>query len=187
LSDVGGSFEEEPVPRSQDGRKYKVVTRDYIAQGHDGFVSLKGSDYLIDDENGTLMSGIVRKYLLGSHFVRKMARRADAATTNLLGTGAKQAIIREQARREGAGRGPQSQAALRWQRGAELAIQYSKAHFQDQLNVGGTEHMSAVDPFDGAQARKGVPSGIKGDEAPDEDLLVIHPEIDGRLKDVGRD
>lgn len=115
-----------------------------------------------------------------------MARRADAATSKVLGTGTKQAILREQARREDAGKGQQSQAALRWQRGAELAIQYSKAHFQDQLNVCGTEHMSAVDPFDGAQARKGITSNIKVDEAPDEDLLVIHPEIDGRLGDAGR-
>lgn len=124
---------------------------------------------------------------VGSHFIRKMARRADAATSNALGTGAKQAILREQARREGAGEEKQSQAALRWKRGADLAIRWSKAHFQDQLNVSGTEHMSAVDPCDGAQVRKGIASDGIVDEAPDEDLLVIHPEIDGRLKDVGRD
>lgn len=65
LNEAGGNLSEAPVPRTQTGQKYKIVTRDYIAQGHDGFLSLKGSNYLIDDENGALMSGIVRKYLLG--------------------------------------------------------------------------------------------------------------------------
>ena len=36
-----------------------------MAQGHDGFTSLPGHRYLIDDEEGQLMSTIVRKYLLG--------------------------------------------------------------------------------------------------------------------------
>lgn len=33
--------------------------------GHDGFLPLKGSRYLVDDESGQMMSTIVRKYLLG--------------------------------------------------------------------------------------------------------------------------
>jgi hypothetical protein len=57
--------EEEPILRKPDGRKYKIVTRDYLAEGHDGFTVLKGKPYLVDHESGTLMSGIVRKYLLG--------------------------------------------------------------------------------------------------------------------------
>ncbi len=44
---------------------YKIVTREYMAQGHDGFLPLKGNKYLVDDESGQLMSAIVRKYLLG--------------------------------------------------------------------------------------------------------------------------
>lgn len=58
-------LEEEPILKQKDGRKYAIVTRDYLAEGHDGFVALKGKPYLIDHENGSLMSGIVRKYLLG--------------------------------------------------------------------------------------------------------------------------
>ncbi len=45
---------------------YKIVTREYMAQGHDGFLPLKGNKYLVDDESGQLMSAIVRKYLLGT-------------------------------------------------------------------------------------------------------------------------
>lgn len=44
---------------------YKIVTREYMAEGHDGFESLKGSKYLVDDEGGQVMSAIIRKYLLG--------------------------------------------------------------------------------------------------------------------------
>lgn len=55
----------DPIPRVKGGRKYSIVTREYMAQGHDGFLPLKGNKYLVDDESGQLMSAIVRKYLLG--------------------------------------------------------------------------------------------------------------------------
>jgi hypothetical protein len=45
--------------------KYKILTREYMAQGHDGFTSLCGNKYLIDDESGQITSAVVRKYLLG--------------------------------------------------------------------------------------------------------------------------
>jgi 5'-nucleotidase len=44
----------------------KILTREYMAQGHDGFTPLKGNKYLIDDESGQITSAVVRKYLLGS-------------------------------------------------------------------------------------------------------------------------
>lgn len=40
-----------------------------MAEGHDGFAALSGHKYLIDHEGGTLMSTIVRKYLLGESLV----------------------------------------------------------------------------------------------------------------------
>lgn len=55
----------EPISRDSK-RMYKIVTREYMAQGHDGFVALKGKPYLVDDESGQLMSSIVRKYFLGT-------------------------------------------------------------------------------------------------------------------------
>ena len=45
---------------------YRIITREYMAQGHDGFIALKGNKYLVDDESGQMMSSIVRKYLLGA-------------------------------------------------------------------------------------------------------------------------
>lgn len=55
----------EPVLRVKGGRKYKIVTREYMADGHDGYEALRGSRQLIDHESGDLMSSIVRRYLLG--------------------------------------------------------------------------------------------------------------------------
>ena len=62
--DIGHDPVDE-VKREKGGRMYKVVTREYIAEGHDGYDVLKGSKYLIDDEGGQMMSTVVRRYLLG--------------------------------------------------------------------------------------------------------------------------
>ena len=55
----------EEVKREKGGRMYKVVTREYLASGHDGYEMLKGNKYLIEEEGGQMMSAVVRKYLLG--------------------------------------------------------------------------------------------------------------------------
>lgn len=41
------------------------ITRDYMAQGYDGYEGLKGRKFIIDDENGQIMSSIIRSFLLG--------------------------------------------------------------------------------------------------------------------------
>lgn len=58
-------FEYEEVKRERGGKTYAVMTREYMAQGHDGFECLNGQKMIIDDEQGQMMSAIVRKYLLG--------------------------------------------------------------------------------------------------------------------------
>jgi hypothetical protein len=63
-----GQVVEETVERSKEGRTYNIVTRDYMAQGHDGFIVLKGKPYLVDHESGSIMSTIVRQYLLGESY-----------------------------------------------------------------------------------------------------------------------
>ena len=55
----------DEVKRENGGRMYKVVMREYLAGGHDGYDMLKGNKYLIEEEGGQIMSAIVRKYLLG--------------------------------------------------------------------------------------------------------------------------
>lgn len=74
-SDDGGGDESkivdaEAIERTKGGKKYKMLTREYMAQGHDGFLPMKTGKYLIDDENGQMMSTIVRKYLLGAFRIR---------------------------------------------------------------------------------------------------------------------
>ena len=47
------------------GRKYKIVTAVYVAQGNDRFSMLTKGNLLMDHESGASMSSIVRKYMLG--------------------------------------------------------------------------------------------------------------------------
>lgn len=57
--------DDEPIPNSTGGRNYKIVTRQYMAEGHDGFLPMKDKKFLIDDEVGKMMSTIARQYLMG--------------------------------------------------------------------------------------------------------------------------
>ena len=57
----------DEIKPAKDGRKYIIVTREYMAQGHDGFLALKGRKCLIDDEVGQMYSTLVRQYLLVSY------------------------------------------------------------------------------------------------------------------------
>ena len=56
---------EEPIERVAGGRKYKIVTREYLAQGHDGYSVLTRGKMLIGHESGIIVSSIVRNYMLG--------------------------------------------------------------------------------------------------------------------------
>lgn len=53
---------------------FKILTREYMAEGHDGFTPLRGNKYLIDHESGQITSTVVRKYLLGSLLVDSAKR-----------------------------------------------------------------------------------------------------------------
>ncbi len=202
----------EEVKRVKGGRKYRLVTREYMAQGHDGFEAFKGAKYLVDDESGELMSTIVRKYLLGeclfaivgaslilyicvlgSRFVNRMSRmQPQQRIETLLNSATKGVIEREQARQQRYNRSAKIDIVSKWKHALQLAVRYSRAHYKDLIHVTSKEHMSGVDCFDGSQARTGTGPAQVGDEAGDsndqseEDLVLIHPVIDGRLKDQGR-
>ncbi len=53
-------------------KTYRVVTREYLAEGYDGFDALKRGHFVVDHENGQLMSAIVRKFLLGASYLWRM-------------------------------------------------------------------------------------------------------------------
>ncbi|KAG6833489.1 hypothetical protein H0H87_006061 [Tephrocybe sp. NHM501043] len=170
-------------------RTYKIVTREYMAQGHDGFLAFKGKPYLVDDESGHLMSSIVRKYLLGSQFVAMMANLVPKP--NNLRPRTEAAISRETERRkaEQLNHG-ETGAAEKWKHAARLALEWSRKsslNYQDQLTVCTTEHMSSVDAYDGQSVRRGEEPKKRHHAIDEEDLIIIHPGLDGRLKNIARD
>ncbi|KAI0822600.1 Metallo-dependent phosphatase [Trametes gibbosa] len=221
----------DPIPRIKGGRMYSIVTREYMAQGHDGFLPLKGNKYLVDDESGQMMSTIVRKYLLGCRFVNRLSRMASTHHLSLLDPDTPNLVSREKARQAHASRHSRSKSRDRlsaltsrvtgkgsttpcaaspsqrarspagrigdmWRRVAGIALRWSRGHYRDHLRVTGREHMSAVDCFDGDLMRKGgsdEQEKTQGKERKSEevdgadmDLVVIHPVVDGRLRDEGR-
>jgi len=196
----------DPIPRTREGRKYRIVTREYMAQGHDGFLALKGQRYLVDDESGQMMSAIVRKYLLGCRYVNRMSRLGSQVQIDTLHPDTPKLIAQEKARREhyesgtktktAPERHPQHQHsagfANKVRHAARTAIRWSRAHYRDHIHVTQREHMSGVDTFDGKGVRTGAirktweTTNQDEDEDNEEDLPVIHPIVDGRLKDEGR-
>ncbi|KAF7322681.1 25S rRNA adenine-N(1) methyltransferase [Mycena chlorophos] len=165
-----------PIERTNT-KTYKIVTRralQYMAEGHDGFEALKRGKHLIDDESGQMMSTIVRKYLMGSHFVSTMSKFATSDIAHLHPTTQK-AIGRESVR-------------AKWQHAAKLVLNQvrSRAHYLDHHRVANLESMDAVDACDGHKMRRGEKQEQPRSEGWGEDLLTISPVVDGRLKDEGR-
>ncbi|EJD33726.1 hypothetical protein AURDEDRAFT_177193 [Auricularia subglabra TFB-10046 SS5] len=160
------------LERRKGGEKFRVVTREYLAQGHDGFEPFKGYPYLIDDENGIIMSTIVRRFLLGSqyiHVLRQMeAKKADAQVHLSNRTSG---IIRN--------------ARDRWKNAAKRALRAQRNNVQDAMHVANREHMSDVDCYDGMAARTGASHDKTSDNAK-KDVITIHPVVDDRMKDVAR-
>ncbi|ODN74799.1 hypothetical protein L202_07114 [Cryptococcus amylolentus CBS 6039] len=73
----------EEVKNEEGGRMYKVITRDYMAQGFDGFEPLKNRKFIVDDENGQIMSSILRSFLLGSAYIFRHKQLEEAAHSHL--------------------------------------------------------------------------------------------------------
>lgn len=73
----------EEVKNVEGGRMYSVITRDYMAQGFDGFEALRDRKFIIDHEVGQSMSSIVRSFLLGSSFIFRKKQLADAHEEHL--------------------------------------------------------------------------------------------------------
>ncbi|KAL5490069.1 hypothetical protein ACEPAI_4902 [Sanghuangporus weigelae] len=180
-------FEYEEIPRSA-GRKYVVVTREYMAQGHDGFECLKDQKMLIDDEQGQMMSTIVRKYLLGSKYINKMNRAVGQSSQPGQAERPKLAHLHADTERIlRHSRAAAARARSHWSQALQhvRAILHSPVHYRGPLSLAGREHMDSTDCFDGARARAGERQQST-DEGEDEDLPVITPFADGRLKDVAR-
>ncbi|KAF9228782.1 Metallo-dependent phosphatase [Gyrodon lividus] len=181
---VDGEF----IKRENTGRMYKIVTRDYMAQGHDGYTSLLGHNYLVDEENGQLMSSLVRKYLLGSRYVNRLVRlRDENKEMDHLHTDTAHVVKREMDHRKRHAHNHWPNIAQKWQHAAAKILHKlrSRAHYLDHINITAREHMSGVDCFNGKKVRRGNGENGHG-KSHSEDLPVIHPVADGRFKDVAR-
>lgn len=123
--------------------------------------------------------------LSGSRFVNRMARLADTDVKqhSFIQSDTEAIVQREKTRQHKV----ESRAHAHWKKAAALAIKHvrSKKHYQDNMAIAHNEHMSDVDSFDGEKMRDGKSRST--DETEDNDLLVIHPVVDGRFKDVGRE
>ncbi|KAF8503744.1 Metallo-dependent phosphatase [Russula emetica] len=147
----------EAISRDDTKPKYKILTREYMAQGHDGFTPLSGNKYLIDDESGQITSAVVRKYLLGSRFVRRLAR-FNKSQDHLHGE-THRIIQNERSRlRRHSSHHHHAAAAEHWRKLPSAAhSSKSRRHFRDHINITSREHMTAVDCFNGAKQRCGNP------------------------------
>lgn len=65
------------------------------------------------------------------------------------------------------------------------ALAEKRAAWRDAHKVAGREHMQGVDCFDGGRARTGDAALMEEEDAA-AGLIDIHPDIDGRLRDVSR-
>jgi 5'-nucleotidase len=111
----------------------------------------------------------------------------------LLNSATKGVIEREQARQDKHRKDAQSSVANKWRHALRLAVRWSRAHYKDSIHVTSKEHMSDVDCFNGSGARASTHDEPEkdgeehgGHDHGEEDLILIHPVIDGRLKDEGR-
>ncbi|CCO28936.1 Trifunctional nucleotide phosphoesterase protein YfkN Includes: RecName: Full=2',3'-cyclic-nucleotide 2'-phosphodiesterase/3'-nucleotidase [Rhizoctonia solani AG-1 IB] len=181
----------QPIARDAS-KTYRIVTREYMAAGHDGYDALKGKPFLIDDENGVIMSSIVRRYILGkifimigtgvdharegSQYIHTFKAQKSENTPSLLSSSSVHTI---------------SKAKQRWLKAAEMIVNFERqraptghsiSEIGDALRIAQREHMTDIDSFDGAKARCGKASQSKAKT----DLVVVSPATDGRLKDLGR-
>jgi 5'-nucleotidase len=82
--------------------------------------------------------------------------------------------------------GTKSKAVAHWQRAASLILHETRKTYQEKLTVSSTEHMSIIDPYDGASIRKGEAFQANSEAFVEESLLVVNPRVDGRLKNVAK-
>ena len=128
----------------------------------------------------------------GCRFVQRMARmESQERIEKLLNQATNEVIHREQARQEHYRKSTLKRDVIsKWKHAAHLAVRWSRAHYKDHIRVTEKEHMSSVDCFDGGSMRGRKPNLEPEQEekldVSEEDLVVIHPVVDGRMKDEGR-
>lgn len=176
------------IRKTKSGRKYKLITRRFLAQGHDGYTMLKGCKCTVDNQINEKISNVVGKYLLGvpffSTFTPELWANPHATTgskfdnqmKHLTDNSVSQDLSSLNLCKSKIQHRYQIRAQICWRQLTKKAIQ-SMAFFTQighaldmdaRLHVRGEEMHDALARYD------------------EEGLLVIHPIVDGRLVDVGR-
>ena len=150
---------------------------------------------------------------LGSHFVKRMLQIKAEEDIQHLQPSTLRLIKREKMHQEKLARRSTSKSrtppgaphrdksvpgiAGRWRQALSSALRWPRTHYREHIRVAGREHMSDVDCFNGQAMRNsdsmmqglnesaGRSGGAERGRETD-DLVVIHPVLDGRLKDEGR-
>lgn len=126
-------------------------------------------------------------HISGAQFVNRLARMNESQEHIDPDT---HRIIAQERTRQSRIKTHQLHIAEQWKRAASLAIRWSrsKQHYQDHIGVTSKEHMSGVDCFDGAKLRVGKQQDEDGEtKAPaEEDMITVHPVVDGRLRNEAR-
>ncbi|KAG8906831.1 hypothetical protein FRB99_006006 [Tulasnella sp. 403] len=178
----------DPVSKDPGGKMYTIVTREYMATGHDGYEALKDCKYVggIDDEHGMIMSSIFNpdsRDALGMQYINKMKRAVHRHSS----TDSSRPPLSVDA---------SQRARANWEKAtrkiiARINMKQNKTSINEAFATAATQQMTSVDCFDGESARRGggkdhVPkrSGTSDEDA-DIDLVIIAPMVDGRLKNVG--
>jgi len=158
----------------QMDKVYRVCTREYMADGHDGYEALSRGTAIIDHESGALMSTQVRKFLLGASLIWRLKSFQENSDENgrgvvgqrLLSSKTKKAIERAQALHQGSPSQEESgkkdfsssSAKTTPRKGKSLAplsgfgkssrvvIDSSPGGIRDAMHVGASENHSQYDP-----------------------------------------
>ncbi|UZJ56451.1 hypothetical protein CBS101457_005771 [Exobasidium rhododendri] len=147
------------------GKTYRVCTREYMAAGHDGYEALSRGKDIVDHESGSLMSTLVRKYLLGASLIWRLKAFRD--NTDESGKGAvgrystlssktRRAVERANALCEGqqeqedvsnghARKRSHSTTPSSFDPGSRVVIDSSPGGIRDAIHAGASEHHSEYD------------------------------------------
>ena len=108
----------------------------------------------------------------------------------LLNAATNEVITREKNRQDRYQRHSKADIASKGRNAAHRALRWSRAHYRDHIRITEQEHMSPVDCYDGSSVRKTQPhvqKDVKESlDVSEDDLVTIHPVVDGRFKDEGR-
>ncbi|TXT08774.1 hypothetical protein VHUM_02902 [Vanrija humicola] len=224
------------IKNETGGRTYYVITRQYMADGFDGFEALKDRKFVIDDETGQSMSNIIRSFLLGSAYIFRHKQLADARH-KYLSDKTHRVLKRARARLQSSPRASLASSPIKtfpgfheengllaspgsspgtvdlnmsvssvstisttgWATLRRHVIDHDWLSISEAFHIARHEHMSSVDRCEGDELRRKRHGEVETPRAAiapldkrqkaelrsmDDDVAIVCPLIDGRLRDV---